>query len=335
MKVTLDDIAEETGFSISTVSRALRGIEKVSPKNKQMIIETAKRLDYPLQNNSTKLAKRKNTLVALIVRFHINEGEFYVSFFDGFMRAGEKRKMKVSMFNAPSSTDEMCDLILQLDSVGYSAGVLMDSTLNRGDYLQITDQAPSNFPLVSCSNIFHPVLSTVMFDGYMGGSLVANHFVERGYKTVGMIEGSSNKPGAQHRKNGFADTIGREAGIELIWLHPGHYNIESGIQAFKDFKTLEQKPQAIFAADDATAIGFMEAARACGYQFPEDVALAGYDNLPICRYHFPTITSVKPDYSKLARVTLTTVEAQLFSHISHEEGLVSTLPVELAVRDSS
>jgi DNA-binding LacI/PurR family transcriptional regulator len=100
-------------------------------------------------------------------------------------------------------------------------------------------------------------------------------------------------------------------------------------------ETLDQKPRAVFAADDATALGFMEAARSRGYRFPEDIALASYDNLPICRYHFPTISSVKPDYAKLARVTLTTIEAQLFSHISHEEGLVSTLPVELVVRASS
>jgi DNA-binding LacI/PurR family transcriptional regulator len=335
MKVTLNDIAEETGFSVSTVSRALRGIEKVSPKNKQIIIDTAKRLDYPLQDHSDGLSKRKNTLVALIVGFHINEGEFYASFFDGFMHAGEKRKMKVSMFNASSRVEEICDLIAQLDSTGYSAAVLMVSTLQREDYQQITDQTPSDFPLVTCSDIFHPVLSTVTFDGYGGGSLVANHFAEKGYNTAGVIEGPPNKPSAQYRKNGFADTINQTAGIELIWSYPGHYSIESGIQAFEDIETLDQKPRAVFAADDATALGFMEAARSHGYRFPEDIALASYDNLPICRYHFPTISSVKPDYGKLARVTLTTIEAQLFSHISHEEGLVSTLPVELVIRDSS
>jgi DNA-binding LacI/PurR family transcriptional regulator len=308
MKVTLNDIAEETGFSVSTVSRALRDIEKVSPKNKQMIIDTAKRLDYPLQDKSDGLLKRKNTLIALIVGFHINEGEFYASFFDGFMHAGEKKKMKVSMFNAPPQAEEICDLITQLDNAGYSAAVLMVSTLERDDYRQITDQAPPDFPLVSCSDIFHPVLSTVTFDGYGGGSLIADHFAEKGYKTVGMIEGPPNKPSAQYRKNGFADTIKQTDGIELIWSHPGRYSIESGIQAFKDFQTLDQKPRAVFAADDATALGFMEAARSQGYRFSEDIALVGYDNLPICRYHFPTITSIKPDYNKLARVTLTTID---------------------------
>jgi DNA-binding LacI/PurR family transcriptional regulator len=243
--------------------------------------------------------------------------------------------MKVSMFNAPSNHGGICDLINELNNAGYSAAVLMDSTLNRDGYRQISEQTSPDFPLVSCSSIFHPVLSTVTFDGYGGGSLVAKHFVERGYKTVGLIKGSTQKPSAQHRKNGFVDGISQAAGFELIWSQPGHYNIESGVQAFRNFEKLEQKPRAIFAADDAMALGFMEAAREQGYQFPKDIALAGYDNLPVCQYHFPTITSVKPDYEKLARVTLTTIEAQLISHLSHEEGLVSTLPVELKVRDSS
>src|SRR5699024_5705739 len=160
-------------FSISTVSRALRGIEKVGPNNKRIIIETAKQLGYPLQNNST--SENKDSLVALIVGFHIDE--FLASFFNGFMNADKEKNMKISMFRAPPSTDGICSLIEQLDDTGYSSTVLMISTLGHEDYHQILEQTSPKFPLVSCSNILHPVLSTVTFDAYGGGSLVADHFV--------------------------------------------------------------------------------------------------------------------------------------------------------------
>lgn len=333
MKVTLKDIAEETGFSISTVSRALRGIEKVSPDNKQYIVEKAKQLGYPLQNNSVEPSMQENSLVALIVGFHV--GEFYTSFFNGFIDAGQKRNLNVSMFSAPSSVNKICSLIKKLDNAGYTSAALMISTLHHEDYRQILKQTPSNFPLVSCSNIIHPVLTTVTFDAYMGGSIVANHFVNREYKTVGFIEGPSNKPGAQYRKNGFVDTINNTSDAKLLWSHEGDYSIESGIKAFNDFEELNSKPRAIFAADDATAVGFMESARARGYEFPEDIALAGYDNLPICDYHFPKITSVKTDFNRLANVVFNVLEEQSHTHIIHERGLVSMLPVELIVRQSS
>lgn len=333
MKITLNDIAEETGFSISTVSRALRGVKKVNSKNQQTIIETAKRLGYPLQNNMGEFSKHKNSLVALIVGFHT--GEFYGSFFDGFIRAGRNKNLKVSMFDAPPNVDGICGLIEKLDNAGYSSAILMVSTLKHTEYRQILEKTSPNFPLVSCSNIIHPVLSTVTFDSYRGGNLVADHFVTRGYKTAGFIEGPPEKPGAQYRKNGFVDTLKLTSDTEFIWSHPGDYSIESGLKAFTDFEKLESKPRAIFAADDATAVGFMESARAAGYKFPEDIALAGYDNLPICEYHFPKISSVHTDYEKLANVGLDTLEGQLRSDTTHEEGLVSMLPVELIIRQSS
>src|SRR5690625_4814884 len=333
MKVSLKDIAEETGFSIATISRALRGIEKVNKKNKRIRIEKAKQLGYQLKNNSAAPGQGGNSLIALIVGFHV--GEFYTSFFDGFINAGQKRNLNVSMFSAPPSVNKICGLIKKLDNAGYSSAVLMISTLRHKDYQHILEHTPKNFPLVSCSNIIHPVLTTVTFDAYMGGSIVADHFVNREYNTVGFIEGPSNKPGAQYRKNGFVDTINNTSDAKLLWSHEGHYSIESGIKAFNDFEALNSKPRAIFAADDATAVGFMESARARGYKFPEDIALAGYDNLPICDYHFPKITSVKTDFNRLASVVFNVLEEQLNKYITHERGLVSMLPVELIIRQSS
>ena len=255
MKVTLKDIAEETGFSIATVSRALRGIEKVSENNKHIIIEKAKQLGYPLKGSSVVDSQGEGSLIALIVGFHV--GEFYTSFFNGFIDAGQKRNLNISMFSAPSSVNKICDLIKKLDNAGYSSAVLKISRLHHKDYQQILEHAPADFPLVSCSNISHPVLTTVTFDAYLGGSMVADHFMKRQYKTVGFIEGPSNKPGAQYRKNGFIDTINDTSDAKLLWSHEGDYSIESGIKAFNDFEALNSKPRAIFAADDATAVGFM------------------------------------------------------------------------------
>ncbi len=333
MKVTLKDIAEETGFSVATVSRALRGIKKVSKNNKRIIIEKAKQLGYPLQHNGDIRTQGDNSLIALIVGFHV--GAFYASFFNGFIDAGRKRNLNVCLFSAPSSVNKICSLIKQLDDAGYSSVILMVSTLRHEDYQEVLDHAPENFPLVSCSNIIHPVLTTVTFDAYMGGSIVADHFVQREYETVGLIEGPSNKPGAQYRKNGFIDTLNNTSDVKFLWSHEGNYSIESGIKAFNNFEELNTKPRAIFAADDATAVGFMESARARGYRFPEDIALAGYDNLPICDYHFPKITSVKTDFNRLASVVFNVLEEQTHVHITHERGLVSMLPVELIVRQSS
>lgn len=332
MKVTLSDIADETGFSVSTVSRTLRGKGKISKRNERLILEAAKRLNYPLQKNAGTQLKPEDLFIALVAGLHT--GEFYASFFSGFVEAGKTKNLDISLFSAPTDIDKFCSMLSRLRKAGYSSAVLFVPALNSDDYKKILSRTPSDFPLISCSNIIHPVLDTVTFDAYRGASMVAEHFQQSGYKKVGFIEGPAIKPEARARKNGFVDTATHASDIEFIWSYPGDYTHESGIRAFKEFEKLKEKPRAIFAANDATALGFMEAARSKGYRFPDDIALSGYDNLPLCEYHFPSITSVYTDYQKLADITLDTLTERLFNPVSHQ-GLVSLVPVDLITRQSS
>jgi DNA-binding LacI/PurR family transcriptional regulator len=334
MRVTLNDIAEETGFSISTVSRTLRGDGKVKKDNERIILEAAKRLNYPLQQNAGTQLRQENLFVALVLVTDFHIGEFNTSFYNGFVKAGKAKNIDVSLFSTSTDVKEVCSLLNRLANADYSSAVLFVPGLHSDDYEEILDRVPSYFPLISCSNINHPVLDTVTFDAYRGANLVANHFIEQGYETIGFIEGPVNKPEARFRKSGFLDVITHNSDVELIWAYPGDYSLQSGIKSFTQFEKLKQKPRAVFAANDASALGFMESARAKGYHFPEDIALAGYDNLPMCEYHYPSITSVNTNYTKLAEITLNELLSRLYNPVIHQ-GLVSLVPVDLKIRHST
>jgi DNA-binding LacI/PurR family transcriptional regulator len=334
MKVTLSDIAEETGFSVSTVSRTLRGDGKVKKANERTILEAAKRLNYPLQHNVGTHLKQEDLFIALVLVTDFHIGEFDASFYNGFVKAGKVKNIDVSLFNTSSDVDAVCSLLNRLVKADYSSAVLFVPGLHSEDYEKIIEEVPDYFPLISCSNINRPVLDTVTFDAYRGANLVANHFINKGYDTIGFIEGPINKPEARFRKSGFLDGITHDANTELIWAYPGDYTLRSGMKAFEQFEELDQKPRAVFAANDASALGFMESARAKDYRFPEDIALAGYDNLPMCEYHFPSLTSVSTNYTKLAEITLNELLDRLFDPVTHQ-GLVSLVPVDLEIRQSS
>lgn len=333
MKVTLSDIAKETGFSISTVSRTLRGEGKISKENERIVLEAAQRLNYPVSKILRNHKRKENLFIAIVTQFHT--GEFYSSFFNGFLEAARKNNVNVSLFSVSDKIHQIGDFINKLRDKGYSAAVIFVPGLQTEDYAKILKKAPIDFPLITCSNNIHPVIDTVTFDAYRGASLVGAHFQERGYKTVGMIEGPGDKqPEARFRKNGFVDFVTHHEGIEFIWSYPGNYRLDSGIAAFKEFQKLENKPEAIFAANDASAFGFMETARAAGYRFPQDIAIAGYDNLPMCETHYPSLTSVDTNYTQLAEITLEKLMERFDSQTPHR-GLVSLVPVKLAVRNSS
>lgn len=332
MKITLKDIANDTGFSVSTISRAVRGEGRISEDNRRKILASAHKLGYPLPVHGRMIPDNLPPYIALITQFRV--GEFYSSFTVGFMEAAHKKGVTLSLFSIEHDTTSISTLIERLRSIGYSAAILFVPELKEGEYEHVLHSTPNDFPIISCSNIDNSILDTVTFDAYQGATLVARHFHSEGYKKLGMIEGPSEMPESRFRTNGFTDYITHVAEEQMVWTYRGDYTLESGVEAFEEFQKLTVKPEAIFAANDAMAVGFMEAARESGYKFPQDVALAGYDNLPLCETHYPKITSVDTDYSRLAENTIDNLLSRRENPNNHQ-GIVSMVPVTLAIRDSS
>lgn len=333
MKVTLKDISDETGFSVSTVSRAVRGKGRISQSNRKKIIASARKLGYPLPENGEAREKNKTLSIAIITNFQT--GEFYSSFFVGFNEAAKNMEMNISLFSIEPDLESIDTLIGELRTLGYSAAVMFVPQLKESQYRHILDTKPKDFPIVSCSNIDNSVLDTVTFDAYQGATLVSKHFYAQGYRNMGIIEGPVEAPEARFRTNGFNDYIKQSGDAKITWLYPGDYTHESGIRAFQKFNQLESKPEAIFAANDAMALGFIETARKAGYDIPRDIGLAGFDNLPFCDYHYPKITSVNTDYKLLAENTLDNLLARLRGESDKHQGIVSLVPVTLEIRQSS
>ncbi len=332
MKVTLKDISEATGFSVSTISRAIRGEGRISEENRKKILASAHEFGYPLPINRRAIPKNQPPYIALITQFR--EGEFYSSFALGFIKAAHQKGMMLSIFGVDHDVKSVPKLIEQLRSLGYRAAILFAPELNEEEYNHILHSTPNDFPIISCSNIDNSVVDTVTFDAYQGATLVAKHFQSKGYEKVGIIEGPAQMPESRFRSNGFNDYITHIAKKNLIWQYRGDYTLESGTKAFENFRKQSEKPEAIFATNDAMAVGFMETAKRYGYEFPKDVAIVGYDNLPICENHYPKITSVHTDYTRLALNTIENLMSRIGKPDEHQ-GIVSLVPVTLKVRESS
>ena len=268
----------------------------------------------------------------MITRFRT--GEFYSSFFTGFLEAAEKKDLNISLFSVQASLKKVNNLIREIRNLGYSSAVLFIPQLKEDQYRQILKAKPKDFPILSCSNIDNTVLDTITFDAYQGAMLVSRHFHNQGFRKLGIIEGPYEMPEARFRTNGFMDFIKQNNDTFCVWECKGDYTLESGIKAFQNYHQFENKPEAIFAANDAMALGFIESARKAGYSIPDDIAIAGYDDLPFCEYHYPQITSVHTDYQLLAERTLDDLLSRLGNSDQHQ-GIVTLVPVSLKVRNSS
>lgn len=333
-KVTLKDIAEDSGLSVSTVSRALARTGKISSENERRIFESAQRLNYPLSIVDTPWELRDTVNIAIVTHFYT--GEFFSSLFFGFNAATHNTKADVRLLSVANDPDSAIEVIAGLKSSNFDAAVVFLPDFKEQDYHNLLKAVPDNFPVVSAAPIVSPVLDTVTFDHYRGGYLVASHFEEQGFEKVGIIQGPATKSEALLRKNGFWDYIASTKSLQCIWDYRGDYSLESGIDAFKAYREAENKPEAIFCSNDDVAIGFMHSAIRNGVRIPEDVAIASFDDLPKCKYYTPSITSVHSPYERLGEKVIELILDRVKSdNGARQSGYTSLVPVSLNIRESS
>lgn len=336
MKITLKDIAEDTGLSVSTVSRALSQTGKISKENEKKIFESAHRLNYPLSNIHTPIDLRKSINIALITKHYT--GEFYASLFEGFDQSTEGTKAAMSLISVSHVSSPLPQIISELRKTHYDAAVIFLPEFKAADYKELLNNVSRDFPLVSIAPIANPVMDTVTFDNYRGGYIVANHFEERGYKKLGIIQGPVKQSEAMLRKSGFFDYVQASDNLDLIWQYNGDYSFQKGKEAYDEFKQLPEngRPDAIFCSNDGMTLGFMHSAIRDGVHIPDDVAVAGFDDLPTCELYTPTITSVHTPYELLGKKTLELIFNRLEEKIDkHHVGYTNLVPVSLNIRESS
>ena len=333
-KVTLKHIADETGLSISTVSRALSQTGKISKENEKRVFESAHRLNYPLSTVYTPVELRQSINIALVTRHYT--GEFYASLFEGFDQATIDTKAVMNLTSVSHASSPAAQIISELKNAQYDAAVIFLPEFKAADYTELLEFVPGTFPLVSIAPIANPVMDTVTFDNYRGGYLVANHFEERGYKKLGIIQGPIRQSEAMLRKSGFLDYIHASDNLKLVWQFNGDYSFRKGKVAYDDFREADEKPDAIFCSNDGMTLGFMHSAIRDGVHIPGDVAVAGFDDLPTCELYTPTITSVHTPYDILGKKTIELIFNRLKQNTAvQHSGYTSLVPVSLTVRESS
>jgi DNA-binding LacI/PurR family transcriptional regulator len=336
MKPTLRQIAERTGYSISTISRSLANSPSISRKTREEVHKVATEIGYRPAARKRRRRKKKKTLhFALLADYRI--GEFYASLFCGYRDASYKEDVRISLLSVRDQRSECVRFIQQIHKENsYDGFILFFPALDRTHYDQILKVLPKGFPVVSNALVDNPNIATVTFDGYSGGRLAAEHFQKMGYRRLGIIEGPGLRPESRFRSNGFSDFIKHHSEIELTWRFTGNYEYTSGAEAFQSFQKAPEgrAADAVFAANDSMASGFMEAARTAGLHIPEDVAVLGYDNLPDAVHRKPSLSSIQTDFIELGASSIRTLKNKL-SKQAYKHGTLSLIPVTLVQREST
>ncbi|WP_239537780.1 LacI family DNA-binding transcriptional regulator [Dyella mobilis] len=326
-----------TGVSQSTVSRALRGSPLVSEETRQRIKAAADQLNYKVDKNASNLRSQHSGTLALLLfedptadESHINP--FFLSMLGSITRACALRGY---------------DLLISFQQLSYNWHADYADTkkadglilLGYGDYLAYLDKLQNLADQGMRSIRWGAVLPdqpdiSIGCDNFQGGRAIALHLLEQSCRRIAFLgDASSHYPEFFERYRGYVAGL-QEAGLAAdpaLQVDAAESTEQAGYQALESLLARDTPFDAVFAASDLIAIGAMRALADRCIKVPEQVAVAGFDDIPMSRFLNPPLTSVLQD-TKLAGETLVD---NLLRLIRGEPVETRLLPVKLVVRRSS
>lgn len=291
MAASIYDIAEKTGLSVVTVSRVLNNYPNVRESNRRKVEAAIRELGFRPNAAARTLSNGRTGMVALVVP---NPDDIFMS---RVMSSVETALRKNGMFMVVTSaakytnfTDSICAALFMEGRVD---GFLILAPVDDSGY--ILEFKSRDIPVVLLdqyqSNIQIP---TVTVDNFLGGYEATMSLIRGGAGRIAHISGSDAFDSSGERTRGFLRAL-EDSGVGIAegLLVKGDFTVKCGYGAMVKWLQEDSLPDAVFAADDNTAFGVLDAARAYGIPVPQRLAVIGYDDHPLDSLLHPQLSTVR------------------------------------------
>jgi LacI family transcriptional regulator len=297
--ITIKDVAKQAKVSVASVSRAINGSGGISSTTRERILRAARKLRYTPHGAARSLiTRRTHTVGVLLPDMH---GEFFSELIRGIDRAARARGLHLLVSSSHGDATEAAAALRAMH--GRVDGLLVMSPHADAEFLEAN--LPHGAPLVLMNThapgAEHPSFTV---DNFGGAYAMIKHLVGRGHPRIAMIAGPAANYEASERLRGYREALAELLpDAEELVLH-GDFTEESGWRAARQLLALAARPAAVFAANDMMAIGCLAALREAGIAVPKDIAVTGYDDIPIARYVAPPLTTVRVRIAELGALAL-------------------------------
>ena len=286
--VTIKDVAREANVSVATVSRVLNGSGPVSAETQHRIREVAGRLRYvPHGGARSLITSRTDTLGVLLPDLY---GEFFSEVIRGMDDTAQRHGFHLIISRA-HATRHGIETAMRAMRGRVDGVVAMSPDLDSESLLNV----PATLPVVFlCSAPRGKEIDSLIIDNCRGARAMVKHLIGLGHKRIAIIKGAPRNYDAAERLRGYRLAL-REAGLETersLELEGG-FTEAGGYEAALRILELDPRPTAVFAANDSMAIGAVSALRESGIRVPDDMAVGGFDDIPLARYMDPPLSTVR------------------------------------------
>lgn len=326
---SLTSVAKAAGVSIATVSRVLNNSKPVSESVRRRVEEAVAQQGYRVNILGRSLRTAESRLLMVLVPDIANP--YYAEIVRGVESVSRERG-----YNVLLAADAMAGGDGKFVSLDALHNRMADGVISLAQIHQRPELVSMvrEMPWVSCSE-FMPDSGVpyVSIDHRQAAIDAVQYLLNRGHKRIALIGGNEEYLWARQRRHGYEAALARahvEVDPSLVRAAPGTDYVH-GQAAAGAFLALEQLPTAVFAVSDTLAIGAMKAFRRAGLRVPEDVAVLGFDNIPVAEVFEPGLTTIAQPMQELGRAAA----ELLLERLAGGQPVSRTLAHSLVVRDSA
>ncbi|MEL4506009.1 LacI family DNA-binding transcriptional regulator [Luteococcus sp. H138] len=325
-KVTIDDVAKRAGVHRSTVSRAFSKPDSVNEKTRRHVLAVAEELGYAMSPLAQALRRQSSAFVPLIVPDVLNP--FFAELANSVSQAAQRRGYQLVMCITNGDADRTMHYLEMMNSLMSPFGVIAPST--RLDLEELTS-TPFGRRVVVIDRVAPSSPSpSVSVDSHRGIELAFEHLRSLGHSRIGYVSGISGTHTSQERLKSYLE----HAGNDSLLLDDGT-DANAGLRAAAHFQSMQDKPSAIIAANDLTAMSLIAELAKRGFKTPADVSVIGFDGLDLGGRCNPGLTTIRQPIEQLGDIALDlalkSVDHGVTEHISLTPDLLvrsSTSPLE-------
>jgi len=328
MRSTIKQVAEKSGVSIATVSRVFNDSELVEEETKKKVLRIADELLYSPNQIARSLSQnRTNAIGLLLPDLH---GEFFSEVIRGVDSIVQKIDYHLLVSSSHNKKEEIQTALRMLN--GRVDGLIIMSPNIDAETLHRNISKSLPVVLLNCF-INDTTFDSINIDNFNGAYMIVKHLIQHGHSRIAIIKGNESNYDAHQRLDGYKAAM-NDAGLsEQTFEICGDFTQSSGYDAVKIILERQERPTAIFASNDSMAIGAMSALKEHGIEIPSEMAIVGFDDIPVAQYLQPRLTTVRIDvaeYGAQAMERLNTFIQERMNHIRHH----TVLMPQLSIRDS-
>ncbi len=290
-RATIKSVARETGYSVGTVSNALRGAASVREETRQEIQAAAARLGYRVNMDGLKLRTNKSYRIAVLVSVSTEaseewEGVEFTRILAGISAALHDSRYEMSVFNVADLSDAMTTLA-RIVQDGLADGAIFSGTLHDDPRIAFLQQHGFPFVTMGMSNSKTPH-AYVDIDSQAAAFDATARLVQLGHRRIALVNPPAQLIYATQREQGYTQAL-TEAGLkpDPALIFNGPTTARTGQNCLEALMKLRGRPTAVICANEAMTLGVLSAAHKSGVQIGRELVVISTDDLQLSRYFVP------------------------------------------------